>query len=215
MTESEAGQLRQGAARLGVAIDASAVTRLGRFLDLLDIWNRRLRLTGDRDRRVLLGKHVVDSLAVVPELPEAGMVVDVGSGAGFPGIVLACVRPELSFALIEPRRRPTSFLSEVIRTVPLPSVLALEMRAEEAAQAAAVAGRARLVVSRALRVDRLLELAPGFLAADGLLVAMQTPSLSEDQAGRRAQARGLVLVRSRDYHLPGGESRRLFVFGRS
>lgn len=186
--------------------------RLDRFLDLLSLWNRRIRLTGDRDRGVLVRKHVVDSLAVVPELSASGTVIDLGSGGGFPGIVLGCVRPDLELRLIEPRRRPTSFLNEVIRSIPLPGARAVAMRGEDAGEAPDLARRASVVVSRALRLDVLLGMAPPLLAPGGLVVAMQTPSVDERAARAAGALAGLAPLRVRDYRLPDGEARRLLIF---
>jgi 16S rRNA (guanine527-N7)-methyltransferase len=160
-------------------------------------------------------KHVVDSLAVVPELPAAGMIVDVGSGGGFPGIVLGCARPDLPLRLVESRRRPTSFLSEAIRTIPLPEARALEMRAEDATTDPSLAGRASIVVSRALRLDLLVHLGAPLLAPGGSLIAMQTPSKTPSAAEEAEGRSGLMLVRTRDYRLPDGERRRLRILRRS
>lgn len=164
---------------------------------------------------MLLGKHLLDCLAVVPELPKAGLVVDIGTGPGFPGLVLGCARPDLPLYLIEPRRRPVSFLSEAIASLSLPMARVVEDRAERAAAHPVLSGAAGLVVSRALRLDVLLDLATPYLAENGEIVAMQTPSVREEVAADLAKARGLALIRHRDYRLPGGESRRLLVFGRA
>jgi len=215
MTPQEHQDLVKGCSGIGLSLDPATVGRLERFIDLLDVWNRRLRLTGDRDRRVLVAKHVVDSMAVVPDLPVAGTVVDLGSGAGFPGIVLGCARPDLVLRLVEPRRRATSFLSEAIRTIPLPAARALELRGEHAAGEPSLAGRTELVVSRALRLDLLLSLASPLLAPHGVVVAMHTPSLAEARTRELASQQGLELRRVRDYGLPGGALRRILVFGRS
>jgi 16S rRNA (guanine527-N7)-methyltransferase len=211
----EEGALRQGALDLGIALDAGAIERLGRFIELLTAWNRRIRLTGDRDPRILVRKHVVDSLAVVPELPSSGLVIDVGSGGGFPGIVLGCARPDLALRLIEPRRRPTSFLSEAIRAIPLPEAKALEMRAEDATADPSLARHARVIVSRALRLDVLLAVGIPLLATGGVIVAMQTPSSTARDVRDPAGEVGVELLRSREYRLPDGEVRRLLIFAKS
>lgn len=214
MTPAEGTELRTNAAALGVVLDDPAVGRLGRFLDLLEIWNRRFHLTGDRDRGTLLQKHVVDSLAVVPDLPHDDPVLDIGTGAGFPGLVLACARPRQEIVLLEPRRRPTSFLLEAVRTVGLPKVRVVESRAEEAIRDPMLGRRMALVVSRAVKLERLLDLAPPFLREqDGVLVAMQSGSLGEQTAREQALLVRMKLERVRGYQLPGGESRRLLFFG--
>jgi 16S rRNA (guanine527-N7)-methyltransferase len=202
-------RLRRGAAGVGVILSEADVSRLVRYVDLLALWNRRIRLTGTREIGGIVERHVVDSLAVVPFVPPRGPVVDLGSGAGFPGIVIACLRPELRVVLIEARRRRVSFLREVIRSIPLPSAEALELRAEAAAADDSLAGRTRLVVARAIRLDAFLALAVPLLAADGEAIAMQTPRTA---AG--ASAAGLRLRRTHEYRLPGGERRLLLVYAR-
>jgi len=212
VTSREQKELIAGAGLVGATVDPATLDRLGRFIDLLVVWNRRFGLTGDRDRSLLVRKHLVDALAVVAELPPSGMVTDLGSGAGFPGIVLGCARPDLTIRLIEPRRRPASFLSEAIRTIPLPAAQALEIRGQDAASDPALRGNSARVVSRALRLDILVRLAQPLLAPSGEVIAMQTPATDEATARGIAHASGLDLLRMRDYRLPGGEARRLLFF---
>jgi 16S rRNA (guanine527-N7)-methyltransferase len=214
MTSAEEVELLRGAGALAIAVDAESLARIGRFIDLLDVWNRRIRLTGDRDRRTLVRKHTVDSLAVVSELPARGIVADIGSGGGFPGLVLGCVRPDLSLRLIESRRRPASFLAEAIRTIPLPGATVLGTRAEDAGRDPAVAGRSDLVVSRAVRLESFLPPTASLVAPGGLVIAMQTPGVEVDYARETGLLYGLELSRHRDYRLPDGEGRRLLVFSR-
>jgi 16S rRNA (guanine527-N7)-methyltransferase len=215
ITAIAADDLRRWASDVGASLDGGAMGRLEKFIALLTLWNRRIRLTGDRDPTLLVSKHVVDSLAVLPEIAASGMVVDIGSGGGFPGIVLGCARPDLPLRLIESRRRPTSFLSEAIRTIPLPDAKALEMRAEDAASDPSLAGRASVVVSRALRLDLLVDVGAPLLAPGGSLIAMQTLSMGSAPAATVERRSGLNLRRTRDYRLPGGEPRRLLILARS
>jgi 16S rRNA (guanine527-N7)-methyltransferase len=214
MTSAEEVELLGGAGSLGIAVDPESLGRIGRFIDLLDLWNRRARLTGDRDRRVLVRKHTVDSLAVVSELPLSGTVADIGSGGGFPGLVLGCVRPDLDLRLIESRRRPASFLAEAIRSIPLPRAAVIGTRAEAAARDPTLAGRSDVVVSRAVRLETFLPLAASLVAPGGLVLAMQTPGVEVDYARETGFLHGLELSRHRDYRLRDGERRRLLVFSR-
>src|SRR5256884_9842220 len=174
MTPLEVRLLDAAAREFGVDVGHGALDRLARFLDLLVLWNRRIHLTGARGLPSLLRNHAIDSLAPAAHIPKTGLVVDVGSGAGFPGIVLACLRPDLEIALIESRRRRASFLREAIRAIPLPAARVLEMRAEEAATDPEQAGRAPIAISRALRLDVFLGLAGPVLAPARAAIAMQT-----------------------------------------
>jgi 16S rRNA (guanine527-N7)-methyltransferase len=171
-------------------------------------------MTGDRDRALLVRRHVLDAIALVPQLPAEGLVVDVGSGAGFPGLVLGCVRPDLDLLLIEPRHRAASFLAEATRALPLKAASVDRRRAEEAAQDPAIAGRAVIVVARALRLDVFLPLAAPLISAAGRAIAMQTPRIHAAAAARIAERAQLIVAGVRDYQLPGGEPRRLIIFAR-
>lgn len=207
MTTADAALLRQSAAWFDVKLDRQAFGRLEGFLDLLALWNRRIRLTGERDTSAVLRKHVADSFAPASCLPAAGLVVDVGSGAGFPGIILACLRPDLEVVLIESRRRRVSFLREVIRQLALPGARVVEARAEDAAADPMLRGRADMIVARAIRLDRFLALAAPFVAPNGTVVAMQT-----SRSGGIVGLPALVPGGRRDYRLPDGVSRTLFFF---
>jgi 16S rRNA (guanine527-N7)-methyltransferase len=211
MTPVEVRLLQAAARELGVDVGHGAVDRLARFLDLLEVWNRRIHLTGARGLARLVRDHAIDSLAPAPHIPRTGLVVDVGSGAGFPGIVLACLRPDLEMALIESRRRRASFLREAIRTLPLPAARVFEMRAEEAATDPQLAGRAAVAISRALRLDIFLSLAVPLLAPHGTAIAMQTPRTA-GLARERAFEHGFRLAARQDYALPGGTARTLLFF---
>ena len=211
MTSAETRLLTESAARFGVELRREAIRSLERFLGLLALWNRRLHLTGERDPDALLRRHVIDCLSPIPHLPAAGLVVDVGSGAGFPGLVLACARPDLELRLIEARRRRASFLGEAIRTIPLAHARVLEARAEIVADSEIV-GRAAVVIARALRVDAFLPLAARLVAPGGVVIAMQTPRVLAPATVRAGEQVGLRPNGAWDYYLPGGERRRLLFF---
>jgi 16S rRNA (guanine527-N7)-methyltransferase len=213
VTETEQALLDRLACEVhGLQLERAATARLTRFLDLLDVWNPRLRLTGDRDRSTLLRKHVVDALAAERFLPDAGSVLDVGTGAGFPGVVLACVRPDLEVTLLDSRERAVSFLGEAVRGIPLPRARAVCLRAEDAATRPELVRRQTSVVSRAIRLDAFLEWAAPLVQPGGRLIAMQTPRVDHEAADRLAARHALRFLELYDYRLPDGERRRLVVF---
>ena len=208
MTSPETAVLHASAREFGVAVDAAAEARIAGFVGLLALWSERLPLTGEREQDRIVRRHVIDSLAVVPCLPATGRVVDVGSGAGFPGIVLACLRSDLELMLIESRQRPATFLREVIRSLPLPRARVLEMRAEDAAEEPELARKSAAVVSRAIRLESFLRLAAPLVAPGGYVIAMQTPRTAAS-AGHRGSLR---LAERRHYRLPDGARRCLLLF---
>jgi 16S rRNA (guanine527-N7)-methyltransferase len=101
-----------------LSLDAEAELRIASYLEELGRWGKRMNLVGSCEPTALR-EHVEDSLAAVPHLPDPARVVDLGSGAGFPGIPLAIARPDLSLDLVEIREKRVSFLRHVVRTLGL------------------------------------------------------------------------------------------------
>lgn len=143
--------LVRGAAQLGLAMDVAGVERLLVYLAELMKWSRRVNLIArDTPEAQVVETHFLDSLTLLPFLDGAGEVhlLDVGSGAGFPGLALACVRPDARFTLCEPRQKRVSFLRHVVRTLGLANVEVVADRVE--AQASAWQGRFTHITSRAV-----------------------------------------------------------------
>lgn len=133
-TEPSAAELERllaaPAERFG--IDLPGVSgRLARYAALLLRWNERINLTGAETLDQLAREHLGDAFAIAPQLPRAGRCIDVGSGAGLPGIVLAVLRPDLHFTLLEPRQKRRAFLLRVQRELGLTNVAVLAIRVEE------------------------------------------------------------------------------------
>ena len=105
-------QLAHGVAALGVALPEGAVDRLARYLHLLEKWNRVHNLTAIREPGQMVTLHVMDSLSVLPYLAQARTLVDVGTGAGLPGIPLAIARPDLRVTLLDSSHKKATFLEQ-------------------------------------------------------------------------------------------------------
>ena len=143
--------LVRGAAQLGLAVDTAGVERLLIYLAELMKWSRRVNLIArDTPEAQVVETHFLDSLTLLPFLDGAGEVhlLDVGSGAGFPGLALACVRPDARFTLCEPRQKRVSFLRHVVRTLGLANVEVAPERVE--AHLADWPGRFTHITSRAV-----------------------------------------------------------------
>ena len=143
--------LVRGGAQLGLAMDVAGVERLLAYLAELMKWSRRVNLIArDTPEAQAVETHFLDSLTLLPFLDGAGEVhlLDVGSGAGFPGLALACVRPDARFTLCEPRQKRVSFLRHVVRTLGLANVEVVAERVE--AHLADWPGRFTHITSRAV-----------------------------------------------------------------
>lgn len=127
-------------------------------------------LVGPREVGRLWERHLVNSAAVVPFLPETGRIIDVGSGAGLPGVVIAAMRPDAEVVLLEPMERRTDWLTEVVERLGLSNARVLRGRAED--QVGSLAGDA--VTARAVAaLDKLYGWTLPLLAAGGRLVALK------------------------------------------
>ena len=120
----ERATLQQGARQIGVELAADQIDALLGYLDILELWRTRMNLVSARDRDEVIHRHLIDSLAVAPHLNTAlqeiggdpSAVVDIGSGAGLPGIPLAVAIPTAQFVLLEPRAKRVSFLQSAVRS---------------------------------------------------------------------------------------------------
>ncbi|GIG34788.1 ribosomal RNA small subunit methyltransferase G [Cellulomonas pakistanensis] len=140
------------------------------FHDLLRDQGLLRGLVGPRELARLWERHLVNSAAVVPFLPATGTIVDVGSGAGLPGIVVAAMRPDAQIVLLEPMERRTDWLSEVVETLGLRNVRVLRGRAEDqVGELSADAVTARAVAA----LDKLYGWTLPLLAVGGRLVALK------------------------------------------
>lgn len=212
----EAAWLSEASSRLGVALDPWQVGRLLRFTDRLLEVTKRVNLTGIRVRHDVLVKHHLDSLtaaALVDPLQE-GRAVDVGSGAGFPGIPLAIARPRLYVLLVESVARKAAFLRHVTQELELTNVEVLAERAEEVGHRAPWRESSDWAFARAVGPLSLsAELCAPLVRVGGRVVVMKGPGVDREWGFGMEHARrgGLELAERRELTLPGGLARVLVV----
>lgn len=123
-------RLRSGADGLGLNLEAEQIDRLMGYLELLDKWGRTYNLTAIRDRRSAVDRHLLDSLAVNAFL-AGDRVLDVGTGAGLPGIPLAIVNPGKTFVLLDRSSKKIRFVRQAIMSLGLKNAEAVAARVED------------------------------------------------------------------------------------
>jgi 16S rRNA (guanine527-N7)-methyltransferase len=199
--------LDAGARAVGVPLPAPALARLARYADRLLAWNRKVNLTAITDPAELAEKHLVDSLALVPEVRGAATLLDVGSGAGLPGIPLAVALPGLEVTCCDTVAKKVAFVKAVSAELDLP-VRGVAARAE-GKPAAEGLPLADVVVSRAFGDPaRWLPLGVHYLAPGGRLVATLGRDADEAALREAGAAAGLALVSLRRFALPRSGARR-------
>lgn len=197
-----AARLLSGAAAFGIAISDEQLRALFRYLDALSLWSARMNLTAVRDPDEVIERHFLDSLALVARLPGGPRsLVDVGSGAGFPGVLCALFRPDLSVTLVERVGKKSAFLLALRRELGL----RYEVEARDATQ---LPGGYGIAVSRAaLPLPRWFPVAHQLVAPGGWVFAMTTPQEP------LPKLEGLVPALDLEYEL-GDSRRRLLAYTR-
>ena len=161
--------LRQGIADLGLALPQSATGRLMDYLALLAKWNRVYNLTAIREEAQWVSLHLLDSLVVVPHLPP-GRIVDVGSGAGLPGIPIALACPDRQVTLLDSNQKKGAFLTQASTELALANVNVVVERAESYHPDTTY----DVVISRAFSsIADFIRIAGHLCRAGGLLAAMK------------------------------------------
>jgi 16S rRNA (guanine527-N7)-methyltransferase len=169
-------QLDQGLAGLNLDLPAPSRDQLMALLRLLTQWNRTYNLTALRSPAQQVAGHLLDSLAVLTHLPP-GRLIDVGTGAGFPGLPLAIARPDTPHALLDSNLKKTRFVQHAALTLDLRNVEVVRQRAEQYQPQAAFP----VVVTRAFApLPRLLRLIGHLCAPGGRLLALKGPAAASE-----------------------------------
>lgn len=168
---------------LGFSFDLQEREQMVRFGSLLVEWNQKMNLTGITDPAEVAIKHMLDSAVGARLLPPAGRVIDVGTGAGFPGVVLKIVRPDVDLVLLDSLKKRLTFLDEVISELGLTKVTTLHGRAEDAAYEKSLRESFDVSVSRAVAALPLLsEWCLPFVRVGGSFLAWKGPKGCSGQA---------------------------------
>ena len=168
--------LRRGIDTLGLDLSDESVDKLLQYVDLLVTWNAAYNLSGITDPTEMLHRHIEDSLSIFPFL-KGTRVLDIGTGAGLPGIPLAVCLPDREFHLLDSNGKKMRFLFQVKSQLQLANVVLHHERAEDCAVQPAF----DTVVSRAVgSLGELVRLGGPLLTRDGVLLAMKSaPAASE------------------------------------
>ena len=204
MSHPLTSELEAGLAALDLALEKSVQARLLAYLDLLARWNRSYNLTAVRKPRQMLVRHLFDSLVIRPYL-AGERILDVGTGAGLPGIPLALACPGRSFTLLDSNGKKTRFVTQAVAELGLANVTVVQSRVE----AYAVEAGFDTIVSRAYAT--LAEFAGGvahLLAPGGQLLAMKGVYPVTELAQLAELATPFRLARNVELQVPGLEAER-------
>ena len=196
------------AAEAGIPLTAEQIGQFSVYHEMLLDWNTRMNLTALTALEDVAVKHIIDSLTAYDAalFDGARTLIDVGTGAGLPGIPLAVYAPHLTVTLLDALNKRVRFLTEVTAAMGLQNVRCIHARAEEAARTAEHRAAYDIAVSRAVaRLPVLLEYTLPFVRVGGTLLALKGRAYAEEQkeARRAAEVLGGGCIMARPVHLPG------------
>ena len=197
---------RKGLAAIGMACDQTTIDQFVIYLQEVMKWNAKTNLTGHKKEEEMVGNLFIDSLACTRVLsPDAACsILDIGSGAGFPGIPMGIVSPQKDVTLLEPNLKKVAFLHHMIGSLGLKSVRVEPCRIEQLSKKPEYHEKFDWVFMKALRFDVGLAYVTPVLSASGKCVCCRTEPLPRDRVPK-----GFSVVNEMPYELPFGLGKRI------
>ena len=210
--------LKEKSLDYGINLSEHHLALFSLYLEELIEWNRRMNLTGLSHSGRIIIELFLDSLIPVSFIPSEGRMLDVGSGAGFPGIVIKVYHPGLQTDLLESNAKKTSFLKQIIRLLKIDNIKVINNRLETAGNELSLKGY-HIITSRAVaRLNKIIEWCSPLLSSNGILVVFLGAEPKRDLNRNRAaiDTNCLSVNKLLTYSLPGKDSERtLAIFKKS
>ena len=201
---------------LSVEVDRKKIDQFNQFYDLIVEWNNVMNLTAITDYKDVVEKHFLDSLSIerILKLDDIKAVMDVGTGAGFPGMPLKIIYPELKITLLDSLNKRVKFLNEVIRQLELKNKDAIHGRAEDIGKNENYREKYDLCVSRAVaNLATLSEYCMPFVRVGGVFVSYKSGDIDEEvlKSKKAISLFGGKIDEVVKFQLPGTDINRAFV----
>ena len=204
--------------KYGLLLDETMSNQFEKYYELLIDWNQRMNLTTITDRDEVVQKHFIDSVLLLTKYDKTEFenknIIDVGTGAGFPGIPLKIVYPEIDFVLVDSLNKRVKFLKDVKEALGLEGLEALHGRAEDYAKDAAYREKYDLCVSRAVaNLATLSEYCLPYVKVDGMFIPYKSGEIDEEVKGSKKAVKvlGGEIEDVVKFELPGTDIGRSFV----
>lgn len=197
---------------IGIEISQKQAKQFYKYMELLLEWNEKMNLTAITDPEEVILKHFIDSLTIIPYLKEADTVLDIGTGAGFPGIPLKILEENKKFTLLDSLNKRIIFLQTVINELELKNIRAIHGRAEEFVNKEREAYD--IVTSRAVaRLNVLLEYMLPFVKVGGRCICMKSFEIEEElkEAKKAIEILGGEIEKIDEITLPNTDIKRKIV----
>ena len=195
--------------RINIEITEEQIEKLNMFYNLMIEWNEKINLTRIIEEKEVYLKHFYDSLTLnkVVNLKEVNTLCDVGTGAGFPGIVLKIVFPNLKITLIDSLQKRVKYLNEIIKKLELNNIEAIHSRGEN------YKGKYDVVTSRAVaNIEKLVDYTMHLVSKEGIFVAMKAKIENElTKEVRNIIEKKYIIIKEEKFNLPIEQSERTLL----
>ena len=212
-------RLVEGAAEFGIKLSEIQMGQFRLYHERMVEWNEMMNLTRIIEWEHVVGRHFLDSLSVVDALPSEALysnatLLDVGSGAGLPGVPLKIIFPDLNVTLLEVTQKKALFLEQVVADLGLPGLDVRTGRAEDLARDPDLREAFDTVVARAVaKLNVLVELMAGFCKVGGVVIAQKSsaPDAEIRLASKAIKTMGVEVGEVREVDFAGSEGPRSLV----
>lgn len=207
--------LKEGAEKYGVNLDETALSRFDTYAKLLVSWNEKINLTAITQPEEIVAKHFVDSLTVFSfiDVPQGAKVIDVGTGAGFPGVAMLIARPDLQLTLLDSTKKKLGVIEDILGHLEIKANL-VHSRAEEAGQKGEYREKFDLATARAVAALReLSEYCLPFVKKGGSFVSMKGARALEEvsEAKKAIAVLGGRVEKEKNFELSGAGERNVII----
>ena len=181
-------ELKQQLDKINLKLDNKVIERLWKFKEIVLEKNKVLNLTGITEEKDFILKHLIDSLSVIPYIPTNSKdIIDIGTGAGFPGVPIKIAVPKLNITLLDSSKKKVKFLNETIKELDLENIKALGERAEDLGMDKNYREKYDVAISRAVALlPVLVEYCLPFVKVGGIFIAQKSQNDEEIKSAERA-----------------------------
>lgn len=212
--ESFSNDLIEKSKKVNVEIDKIKEEQFYQYMQLLIEWNEKINLTAITEPKDIILKHFIDSITINKYIKDSDNIMDIGTGAGFPGIPLKIMNSDKKFVLVDALNKRINFLNQVCEKLGLKDIKCIHTRAEELANNAEHREIYEIVVSRAVaRLNILLEYMLPFVKVGGLCICMKGPNIEEElkEAEKAILVLGGKVEKVENFLLPESDVERNIV----
>ncbi len=206
--------LEEKAKRINVNLSDKSIIDFYEYMQLLLEWNKKINLTAITEEDEIIVKHFVDSLTILKYIDEEEKIIDVGTGAGFPGIPLAIVKRKNKFTLVDSLNKRINFLKEVKEKIELNNIEAIHSRAEDFGQDKNQRESFDIAISRAVaKLNTLVEYLIPLVRLNGKIICMKGNQIEEElkEASFAIKELGGEIKQKEEFLLPGTDIKRTII----